>query len=238
MDLKKLHRLNNLEVYKCPKLETISGLSSVAGLQVSCKLERIDIGECHQLQCIEGLEELQGLKSLVIQVPKRGDPSLWNCICGLRKLPSEYTVLIGKAVPEAKRNLNVDMFCGLIDAKAVAEVKRGESTLEMASSFSEITIYAFLVTSLKDPDLTHKNHSTPHIFPNKGEWMVTGLLTLHDSIVSLSGVNIQKGFMVTISKIEEGKALNVLQIIVDRLYRESMLSMLAAYDVIKRKRKY
>ncbi|XP_057817716.1 disease resistance protein Roq1-like [Cryptomeria japonica] len=102
MEIEQLERLKTLAVHKCPKLETISGLSSAAEHQVNCKrkksmkssqslvplscLERIDIGECHQLQSIEGLDELQGLKSLVIQVPEYGDPSVWNCICGLKVL--------------------------------------------------------------------------------------------------------------------------------------------------------
>ncbi|GLJ33149.1 hypothetical protein SUGI_0667170 [Cryptomeria japonica] len=133
MDLDKLQRLNTLEVYKCPKLETISSLSSAAGLEVRykrlCSLERIDIRECRQLQSIEGLEELQALKCLVFQVPEYGDPSVWNCISGLRRLPSEYAVLMGKAVPKAKRNLNADLFSGVIDAQAVAELRRGDDKL-------------------------------------------------------------------------------------------------------------
>ncbi|XP_059063905.1 uncharacterized protein LOC131856308 [Cryptomeria japonica] len=258
MNLRQLERLNTLHLWQCPELEVVSGLQgsckrtkSLKSLQRQDCLEHIDIGQCHQLERIEGLEEVRGLKSLFIQVPQYGDPSVWNLSGRLRvgltfsqcnivkvnsvSLPSEYAFLIGKAVAKAKWNLNVSLFSEVIDAQTVAEVKRGEYVVEMTSSTSAITIYVLLITSSNFTRLKHK--STTHFFLNIGDCMVTGLLTAHDSIVTLNDANIKKGFMVTFNKIEGGKAINALQIIFDRLFRDSMVPKLAAYDVVKRKRK-
>ncbi|XP_057825158.2 disease resistance protein RPV1 [Cryptomeria japonica] len=231
MFLEQLDRLNTLKVYKCAQLDTISVVSSVAGLQVwskrmksleslerPCGLERIDIGECPELQSIEGLEELQGLKSLVIQVPEYGDPSVWDCISGLKRLPSQYAILIGKAVPKATHSLNVELFSKMVDVQTVSE----EDGLEMRSSWSTITIYVVLVTSLNLLQLVYKSPRNSHLFLGEGDWLVTGLLMAHDGIVSLTGCKIQKGFMITFNKSEEGKALHALQIVLDRLYKVSM----------------
>ncbi|XP_059065049.1 disease resistance protein Roq1 isoform X2 [Cryptomeria japonica] len=100
IELKQLERLNTLEVSKCWQLESISGLSSVAGLRVLrvyscgrlkswlnlahlCLLEQIKIYECPKVQSVEGVEELRGLKSLMIEMPDDGYASVHNYVCGL-----------------------------------------------------------------------------------------------------------------------------------------------------------
>ncbi|GLJ23730.1 hypothetical protein SUGI_0449780 [Cryptomeria japonica] len=255
MDLQKLERLNSLRVDHCLKLESISGLSSLTGLRVLytmecerlrslpnlanlCHLERIAIVECYQMQSVQAVEELQGLKSLEIGARDKGDASVFNCIFALKRLPSEHIILRGKPVERASSRLNVNLFSEVIGVEAVGEIKSGEyNMLEMRSSSSAITMYALLVTSnggyIKvEPRVTHL-----HFLPSGGEWMITVLVTPHDSHGSLNRVTVHEGFKATVNEGEEEKALTVLQRIVDRLYGRSIVPNLAAYDVVKRKRK-
>ncbi|GLJ52194.1 hypothetical protein SUGI_1110240 [Cryptomeria japonica] len=240
MELKQLERLNTLVVYKCPKLEAISGLSSLTGLQVLSteqfeglkslptfshlrRLERINIGASHQLQNTQGLEELQGLRSLEIEVPYDGDASVWNFIHGLRELPSEYAILIGRPVDAALSRLNGNLFSDVIGAETIIEIGEGKNyALHMESSSSEISMYSMIIMSDEDTcliglkPLYSVSNFSMHYFPEEGEWLLTAILT--DCKVSLFYGSIIKGFMATVEKGEEAKALTVLQRIVERLY--------------------
>ncbi|GLJ33134.1 hypothetical protein SUGI_0666940 [Cryptomeria japonica] len=202
MHLKQLERLNTLVVWGCPNLETLSGLSSLNGLQVllieNCeglkylpnfahlrRLERIKVSECHQLHSIQGLEQLQGLKGLIIEVPNNRDASVRNCIYGLRRLPSEYIILTQNKRDTAWSRLNVNLFSEVIRAEAVTEIQRGwTSSLEMNN--------------------------------------LAVLLTANNCNATLDGVTIHRGFKATVKKGEEGKALTVLQRIVNRFYGQSI----------------
>ncbi|GLJ30107.1 hypothetical protein SUGI_0595460 [Cryptomeria japonica] len=56
-----LERLNTLDVRDCPELETMSGLSSLTGLQ------SLIVEDCPNLETISELSSLTGLQSLVIK---------------------------------------------------------------------------------------------------------------------------------------------------------------------------
>ncbi|GLJ46369.1 hypothetical protein SUGI_0977370 [Cryptomeria japonica] len=119
-DLSSLTRLESLHVQRCYVLETIFRLSSVTGLKSLhvqecpkceirfcedfntlptianlCNLEEIAILGCGQVQSVQGFEELKDLRRLVLKVSENGYAFVRNCVNGLRRLPSEYTVLIG-----------------------------------------------------------------------------------------------------------------------------------------------
>ncbi|GLJ52195.1 hypothetical protein SUGI_1110250 [Cryptomeria japonica] len=194
MELKQLQRLNTLVVYQCPKLEAISGLSFLRGLQVLCteqleglkslptfphlrRLERIKIGASHQLQSTQGLEELRGLKSLEIEVPDNGDASVCNCIYGLRELSSEYTILRGKATDRALSRLNANLFSKVIGSQTIIEIEAGKnSRLHMESS---------------------------------SIWLLTAIFTDLEECVLPKG-RVVKGFKGRVEKGEEGKVLILL----------------------------
>ncbi|GLJ33131.1 hypothetical protein SUGI_0666830 [Cryptomeria japonica] len=217
MDLKQLEILNTLTVYQCSKLETMSGLSTLH------RLEEIIIEGCGQLQHVEGVEELPGLKSLVVEMPDDGCAWVRNYIHGLEMLPLKKIILIQQAMGEASSKFNANIFSDVIGAQAISEIGREEYTqydskVKMKSSSSEITIYAFLATSLQD-GLTFKFDEIEYWLPSQGDVLITVLLNKHDSEGRLVSVTIKKGFKVTLKVGEEGKALAILQRIVDRLYR-------------------
>ncbi|GLJ33137.1 hypothetical protein SUGI_0666990 [Cryptomeria japonica] len=179
MDLKQLEILNTLTVYQCSKLETISGLSTLH------RLEEIIIEGCGQLQHVEGVEELPGLKSLVVEMPDDGCAWVRNYIHGLEMLPLKKIILIQQAMGEASSKFNANFFSDVIGAQAISEIGREEYTqydskVKMKSSSSEITIYAFLATSLQD-GLTFKFDEIEYWLPSQGDVLVTVLLNKHDS---------------------------------------------------------
>ncbi|GLJ33129.1 hypothetical protein SUGI_0666730 [Cryptomeria japonica] len=179
MDLKQLEILNTLTVYQCSKLETISGLST------QHRLEEIIIEGCGQLQHVEGVEELPGLKSLVVEMPDDGCAWVRNYIHGLQMLPLKKIILIQQAMGEASSKFNANFFSDVIGAQAISEIGREEYTqydskVKMKSSSSEITIYAFLATSLQD-GLTFKFDEIEYWLPSQGDVLITVLLNKHDS---------------------------------------------------------
>ncbi|GLJ33119.1 hypothetical protein SUGI_0666520 [Cryptomeria japonica] len=250
--LKELEKLNTLTVQRCLRLEIISGLSSVIGLRElhteSCNglkslpnlsdlrnLERITIAECQQLQSVEGVEKLQELKSLVIGGPDSGDANVFNCIHGLRRLPSEFAILTRKPVDRASSRMDVNLFSEVIGAEAVAEIEKEKDGkgLTMIKSSSAITVYALLVTSKIGFQVSAYQTSLVSFRQLQGGiFMVTVLLTSVKTKVTITNsATILGGFKATVNEGEEGKALTVLQRIVDRLYQQNMEPMLAVCDV-------
>ncbi|GLJ52192.1 hypothetical protein SUGI_1110220 [Cryptomeria japonica] len=209
--------------------EQLEGLKSLPTFPHLHRLERIKIGASHQLGSTQGLEELRGLKSLEIEVPDNGDASVWNCINGLRELPSEYTILRGKATDTVASRLNGNLFYEWIGAEAIIyEVESNrENYLFMESSSSEISIFCLIIKSEADTYLVGLEpidtfgYWSKHFLPEEGEWVLTAILS--DWEVGLKGGRIVKGFKSSVKKGEEAKALIVLQRIVDRLYRDEMM---------------
>ncbi|XP_059076084.1 disease resistance protein Roq1 isoform X1 [Cryptomeria japonica] len=245
VDLKLVTTLNFLSLYDCGNLKTISGLANLTGLESlfidSCKgirelpslahlpcLEHIKIRECNELQSMAGIEELKGLKSLVIEVHHNRDVGVWNCICGLKRLPSELTIILREAVDEAASRLNANLFCGLIGADEVGEIHISENgilevSLEMRPSLAVINICVLLVTSNR-AYLEGIGHTLL-----QGEWLVTILHTgakemyhhgkkLDDSQVKIRNAVVHKGLIATVSKGEEWKALSAFKRIIEKLY--------------------
>lgn len=141
-------------------------------------------------------------------------------------LPLKKIILIQQAMGEAPSKLNANFFSDVIDAQTISEIGREEYTqydrkVKMKSSSSEITIYALLATSVQD-GLTFKFDEIEYWLPSQGDLLITVLLSKHDTEGRLVSVTIKKGFKVTLKVGEEGKALAILQRIVDRLYRQEM----------------
>ncbi|XP_059067344.1 disease resistance protein Roq1 isoform X2 [Cryptomeria japonica] len=250
-DLSSLTRLESLHVQRCPKLQTIFRLSSLTGLQSLhvhecpkceimfceefkalqtianlCNLEEIAILGCGQVQSVQGFEELKDLRRLVLQVSENGYAFVRNCVNGLRRLPSEYTVLIGGAVDEAMSRLNVNLFAEVIDGPTIREIGGEEYLVSMRSSSSAITVYALLYdcgmiefsARLGTPYFDRFESGGGHmmitaVLPPRSQFKFEVFCRRHWYLR-----RVLKGFKARVSEGEEDKALTLLRSLIDRVY--------------------
>ncbi|XP_057825391.2 uncharacterized protein LOC131037313 isoform X1 [Cryptomeria japonica] len=213
--LEQLERLNTLDMWKCPKLETISGLSSPTGVQML----KVRFGDL-KIRMSSAAERRWGGRA-EIDVPEDGYAWLRNCIEGWLPLYRGNAAITGMAVDTALFKLNENLFSDVIDSQTVIEIEKGEYSLQMKSSRSEFSIHALLVRSGSNPYLEFQSEITYlHPLPFGSELMLTVLqIPYSRNDVRLISVPIEKGFRARVNMMEKGKALIILQRIIDRLYK-------------------
>ncbi|KAH9288753.1 hypothetical protein KI387_032870 [Taxus chinensis] len=226
--LSDLTDLVTLKICKCEQLEE---LPSVAGL--SC-LESIHIYGCKKLERISGFEELQGLKYLTLSAATASEGTYKVLFFIFQKLPSEVTTVIGRTVDGARSVVRADLFSHLINAEAVTEIpyipnKYGDTEIpvNMIPSLSAIVICASLHCSSNNEDVIIPTVGQSYI-PD-GDCIAIIVISRHmeishdrddsvDSIVKLSsGVEINRGFRLSVGLGEEWRTLPIFTTLVQRL---------------------
>ncbi|KAH9288565.1 hypothetical protein KI387_032682 [Taxus chinensis] len=247
VNLSLVKTLNSLKLMFCRKLKTISGnfglgnletlnikecgeLEEVPNLSGLDSLESITIDECQKLQNIKDIEELKGLKFLYLSTGN-GGAGVWNCVQRLKRFPSEFTTVIGRAVDEAESILNENFFSSLISPEAVTmhrpmrKNSKREDSVKTPESLSAIIICALVQSSsggeIKTP-ITRWRPFAP------GERIVTIVLTGRKSVykdhspdfnLRLVHAELKQKCIVTVNKGEESKALDIFKTIIAQLYQ-------------------
>ncbi|GLJ33410.1 hypothetical protein SUGI_0672440 [Cryptomeria japonica] len=257
IDLSLLTTLEFLQVRKCPKLGKISGISDLQQLKVlsirecpnveadsiaglSC-LERIVIDRCQKLNCFTGIEHSEHLgtdKLKYLHLAALGIGGVPNCIRKLKKLPSEFTTVIGKAANEALSTLKDNLCSDLMGDGGKIHITQNcmpEASLEEIQHSLRAVILCALIHS-NDGEFLHIDsihtdipegewiphpHSLIDYYIPKGEWMVTFVTKAKkiDRIPTLSYASeIKKGCIIMLKNGEEGNVLSLLKKIVDQIY--------------------
>ncbi|XP_059070356.1 disease resistance protein Roq1-like [Cryptomeria japonica] len=236
VELKLVNTLDMLVFDYCDNLRTISGFSSLTSLRElfinGCsvlrefpslaplrRLEHLEIAVCDELETIEGVEELQGLKILVIQASRPA--KVLNFISGLKRLPSDYTIIAGNAVDEAVSRLNVNLFSDVIGCHAIAEIQSSrdycEKLEEIRTPSTAIIICAFHIS----PGCAHFLEEFGALyselergFHSDVERIVTLVHTGQRNLKINGPVDseILGGFMATVNRGEESKALSLFKL--------------------------
>ncbi|KAH9288620.1 hypothetical protein KI387_032737, partial [Taxus chinensis] len=219
-----LGNLETLTIKKCGELEEVPHLSRLHSL------ESITIDECQKLQNIKGIEDLKGLKYLYLSTGDGGS-GVWNCVQRLKRLPSEFTIVTGKAVDEAESILNKNFFSSLISPEAVtmhrpmSENSNREDSVKMPESLSAIIICALVQSSpageIKMP-ITGWRSFAP------GKRIVTIVVTGQISVYKSHSPNFDFGLLhaelkqkciVTVNKGDGSKVLDIFKTIIAQLYQ-------------------
>ncbi|KAH9288615.1 hypothetical protein KI387_032732 [Taxus chinensis] len=247
VNLSPVTTLNSFKLVFCKKLKTISGnfdlgnleklsikecgeLEEVPNLSRLDSLQHFSIDGCQKLQSIEGIEELKGLKYLYLSIGN-GGAGVWSCVQRLKRFPSEFTTVIGRAVDEAESILNDYFFSSLISPEAVtmhrpmSKNSKREDSVKTPESLSAIIICALVQSSsggeIKTP-ITRWRHFA------SGERIVTIVLTGRKSVykdlgsdfnLKLLHAELKQKCIVTVNKGEESKALDIFKTIIAQLYQ-------------------
>ncbi|XP_057838862.2 disease resistance protein RUN1 [Cryptomeria japonica] len=85
-DLESLSCLERIRIMACEILQSIEGIKCLSSL------EDITVTCCPKLQKLEGIEKLERLKSVILS-----DGSMGKCVSTFQKLPSKFTLVMGRA---------------------------------------------------------------------------------------------------------------------------------------------
>ncbi|XP_059070110.1 disease resistance protein Roq1-like isoform X1 [Cryptomeria japonica] len=246
VELELVNTLDILIFNYCEDLRTISGFSSLTSLRElfinGCyalrefpslaplrRLERLEIAVCDELESIQGVQDLQGLKFLVIQASQHA--GVLNFVSGLKRLPSDYTIIAWNAVDEAVSRLNLKLFSDVIGCHEIAEIQNSreycEKLEEIRNPLTAIIICAFHIS----PGCAHfleefgaHYSELERGFHSDVERIVTLVHTGQRNLKINGPVDseILGGFMATVNRGEESKALSLFKVIIDHLYQQSM----------------
>ena len=137
--------------------------------------------------------------------------------------------------------LNVELFSQVVSGATIHEIDRKANAVHMSSLSSAITIYALLCEC--GEIRVSAELQTPYTYNSMsagGQVMFTVVFPPRSQFefrVECRTCRVGKGYKATVDEGEEGKALSLLQSIVDKLYGERTEHKLGAYDAVKRKRK-
>ncbi|KAH9330195.1 hypothetical protein KI387_002303, partial [Taxus chinensis] len=162
LNLKRVTTLKHLELWSCGKLSTVLGISSLSKLVtldidscpevqdltclafLSC-LEIITIDGCYKLKNITCIEQLEGLKRIHLS---QADRAIQSCLHRLQRLPSEFTVVIERAINGATEALNANLFSDVIGAEAFNEIDVNENGEPVASLKTPHSLSAIIICTV------------------------------------------------------------------------------------------
>ncbi|GLJ23075.1 hypothetical protein SUGI_0435540 [Cryptomeria japonica] len=100
LNLQGLRSLKRIRIMFCEVLQAINGMKCLSSV------EDVTITGCSALSNLTGIEELKRLRGMILS-----GGSMWKCVSGFERLPSEFTVVMGRP---AMSSLNEDGICKVI----------------------------------------------------------------------------------------------------------------------------
>ncbi|GLJ38870.1 hypothetical protein SUGI_0792360 [Cryptomeria japonica] len=109
-EIEKLPNLSNSQWLERTKITCCEELENIIGIEELSLVENITITCCPKLHSITGLECLKGLKYMILS-----DGAILSCVSELQELPSEFTVVMGKAAPSFPKAAEMARIIGALD---------------------------------------------------------------------------------------------------------------------------
>ncbi|XP_059065278.1 disease resistance protein Roq1-like isoform X1 [Cryptomeria japonica] len=216
--------LIELKIQLCRELQrvAISAFPEVGRLSVLARLsclKSITIDSCEKLKNIEGVQDLQALE--IIQLLYCSYAAINDCIPKLKRMPSAFIQVVGRAAEGAESNLNPSL---------ISEAYLYQS--DIWHSMSAIIICSVVVVDVNNsvPDNTINESledSTWKFNLRQGEWIITTIIThqnyrlLYKQFDNLSKQGIMKKWCAWgVNKCEDWRICHALTTIIDELHQK------------------